>query len=59
MNAKRGQPPKGAKALSSGIKIRLSPADRKRLDSAAKAKKKGPSSLARELVLDALKKIER
>ena len=40
--------------LSTGIKIRLTPEDRARLDAHAKAKGIGPSQMAREDVLDGL-----
>ena len=53
---KRGQPPKGADALSKDINVRLKPADRTRLEKAGKKGGIGPSAKAREYILEGLKR---
>ena len=51
-----GRPLKMGKPVEAGIKVNLTVADRKSLDVAAKRQGKGPSELARELILKGLGK---
>ncbi len=59
MNAKRGQPPKGDKAKSEYIMVRLTPADKKALGKASVGVKGGMAALARRFILDSLKRLTR
>ncbi len=52
-----GRPTKMGKPVEAGIKANLTIKDRKALDQAAKEQGKGPSELARELILDGLRKL--
>ncbi len=54
-----GRKPRGPEKLSSLLKVLLMPMDRERLEETAQKQRKPPSELARELILDGLKKIKR
>lgn len=58
MNAKRGQPPKGERALRDGIKVRLTEKDRARLDRLADRSGVGPATKARLYVIEAMDREE-
>jgi len=58
MSAKRGQPPKGERALRVGIKVRLTEADRARLDRLAGRSGMGPATKARMYVLEGMAREE-
>ena len=58
MNAKRGQPPKGERALRDGIKVRLTEKDRARLDRLAERSGVGPATRARLYVIEAMDREE-
>ena len=59
MTARRGQPPKGEKALKADINVRLRGKDRERLDQAAKRSGVGPATKARDYILEGLEREER
>ena len=58
MNAKRGQPPKGERALRDGIKVRLTGRDRARLNRLAERSGVGPATKARQYVVEAMEREE-
>lgn len=58
MGAKRGQPPKGERALKDGIKVRLTERDRARLDRLAGQSGVGPATKARLYVIEAMDREE-
>lgn len=58
MSARRGQPPKGERALRGGIKVRLTEADRARLDRLAGLSGMGPATKARMYVLEGMAREE-
>ena len=58
MNAKRGQPPKGERALRDGIKVRLTGRDRSRLNRLAERSGVGPATEARNYIIEAMEREE-
>ena len=52
-----GRPPKMGKPVEAGIKVNLTAKDRQRLDRAAERAGKGPSELAREILLRGLRRM--